>query len=66
VPRGIFEALRGSLSMLGGERAAIIAGEILRAAGIPEKDEATPKRARGRPPGSKNKPKDAGRRARNQ
>ena len=42
----------------GGERATSIAGEILRATAPPEKEEA-PKRARGRPPGSKNKAKAA-------
>jgi len=51
---------RQIIDAFGGERAASIAGEILRATtpkGIPEKDEVALKRARGRPPGSKNKPK---------
>jgi ParB-like chromosome segregation protein Spo0J len=47
---------RQLVDAFGGERAAIIGGEILRATSIPEKDEATPKRARGRPPGSKTNP----------
>jgi ParB-like chromosome segregation protein Spo0J len=50
---------RQIIDAFGGERAASIAGEILRATAPPEKVEPAPKR--GRPPGSKNKPKAAGR-----
>jgi hypothetical protein len=47
---------RQIIDAFGGERAASIAGEILRAA---TEEKEAPKRARGRPPGSKNKAKAA-------